>query len=122
MAIYQDSSGGVNWQSANHVNADGRVMPRFQGYRVQVGEITVAAGQRAAPVILVYDPCDDRSIAGAIEGFWQNFPKALEVNGPRLTLGVFPGSTPMSTNYKGGNKRRRRCISRSADGGILLHG
>ena len=81
--IYQDSSGGQNWQSTNHVNAEGRVMHRFQGYRVQVGETTVASGMRATPTILVYDPRDDRSIAVAVEGFWQNFPKALEVHGNR---------------------------------------
>jgi hypothetical protein len=103
--IYQDSSGGVNWQSTNHVNADGRVMQRFQGYRVQVGEMTVAAGKRAAPTILVYDPSDDRSIAGAVEGFWQNFPKALEVHGNRLTIGVFPRQSADVYELQGGEQK-----------------
>jgi hypothetical protein len=105
MAIYQDSSGGVHWQSANHVNAHGRVMLRFQGYRVQAGETTVRAGQRAAPLILVYDPRDERSIAGAVEGFWQNFPKALEVHGPRLTIGVFPRQYADAYELQGGEQK-----------------
>jgi len=103
--IYQDSSGGVNWYSANHVNADGQVMHRFQGYRVQVGETTVTAGKRAAPTILVYDPRDDRSIAGAVEGFWQNFPKALEVHGNRLTIGVFPRQYGDVYELQGGEQK-----------------
>ena len=105
IAIYQDSSGGVNWQSANHVNAEGRVMHRFQGFRVQVGGATVAAGKRAAPTIFVYDPHDDRTIAGAVEGFWQNFPKAIEVHGNRLTIGVFPRQYGDVYELQGGEQK-----------------
>ena len=32
--IYQDSSGGENWNSANHVNRFGKVMTSFRGFRV----------------------------------------------------------------------------------------
>jgi YetA-like protein len=103
--IYQDSSGGRNWQSTNHVNAHGRVMPRFQGYRVQVGAMTVAAGKRASPAVLVYDPRDDRSITGALEGFWQNFPKALEVHDNRLTIGLFPRQYADVYELQGGEQK-----------------
>jgi hypothetical protein len=103
--IYQDSSGGPNWQSTNHVNAAGRVMQSFQGYRVKVGDMTVAAGKRAAPVVLVYDPGDDRGVAGAVEGFWQNFPKALEVNGNRLTIRLFPRQYADVYELQGGEQK-----------------
>jgi hypothetical protein len=103
--IYQDSSGGTNWQSTNHINAHGQVMHRFQGYRVQVGETTVAAGKRAAPVVLTYDPRDDRSIAGTVQGFWQNFPKALEVHGNRLTIGLFPRQYADVYELQGGEQK-----------------
>ena len=103
--IYQDSSGGVNWRSTNHVNADGRVIPRFQGYRVRVGGTTVATGMRATPTMLVYDTNDGRSIAGAVEGFWQNFPKALEVDGNRLTIGVFPRQAADVYELQGGEQK-----------------
>jgi hypothetical protein len=105
LEIYQDSSGGSNWQSANHMNAAGRVMQRLQGYRVQVGDMTVATGKRAAPAILVYDSRDDRSIACAVEGFWQNFPKALEVNGNRLTVGLFPRQFADVYELQGGEQK-----------------
>ena len=103
--IYQDSSGGTNWQSANHVNAEGRVMHRFQGYRVQAGESIVAAGTRATPAMLVYDPGDDRSIAGTVEGFWQNFPKALEAKDNRLTIGLFPRQYADAYELQGGEQK-----------------
>ena len=32
--LYQDSSGGSNWQNRNHVNHAGRIPIRFQGYRL----------------------------------------------------------------------------------------
>jgi exo-rhamnogalacturonan lyase-like protein len=103
--IYQDSSGGTNWQSSNHVNAHGRVMHRFQGYRVQVDELTVAAGKRATPTMLVFDPRDERSIAAAVEGFWQNFPKVLEVHGNRLTIGLFPRQYADVYELQGGEQK-----------------
>jgi hypothetical protein len=105
ITIYQDSSGGVNWQSSNHVNAEGNVMHRFPGYRVQVGGTTVATGKRAVPTILVYDPRDDRSIVGTVEGFWENCPKALEVCGNRLTIGVFPRQYGDVYELQGGEQK-----------------
>jgi YetA-like protein len=105
LEIYQDSSGGVNWQSPNHVNAQGQVMHRFQGYRVQAEETTIAVGKRATPTLLVYDPHDGRSIAGTVEGFWQNFPKALEVHGNRLTIGMFPRQCADFYELQGGEQK-----------------
>jgi hypothetical protein len=47
LEIYQDSSGGENWQSAVHVNREGIVPQRFQGYRVTVVDGAVG-GRRSA--------------------------------------------------------------------------
>jgi hypothetical protein len=105
LEIYQDSSGGTNWQSANHANAVGHVGQSLQGYRVQAEEVRVAEGKRAVPTILLYDPRDDRSIAGAMEGFWQNFPKALEVNRNRLTLRLFPRQYADVYELQGGEQK-----------------
>ena len=71
----------------------------------QVDELTVASAKRATPTILVYDPRDDRSIAGAVEGFWQNFPKALEVHGNRLTIGLFPRQYADVYELQGGEQK-----------------
>ena len=48
--IYQDSSGGENWQSPNHVNRLGRIPARFRGYRVRHDGIE-SYSLRASPVV-----------------------------------------------------------------------
>ena len=48
--IYQDSSGGENWQSRNHVNRLGRVPSQFRGYRVRHDGIE-SYSLRASPVV-----------------------------------------------------------------------
>ena len=50
-------------------------------------------------------PGDDRSIAGTVEGFWQNFPKALEVNDNRLTIGLFPRQYADVYELQGGEQK-----------------
>jgi len=88
LEIYQDSSGGPNWKCHNHANRFGEVMHTFQGFRVRVDEVTVREGKRAIPVIRIES--EGKCIAGVIESFWQNFPKALEVHGNRFSLRLFP--------------------------------
>src|SRR5207248_5806279 len=75
LEIYQDSSGGENWRSRNHVNRHGRVPCSFRGYRAHHagGE---EHGLRASPVVAVEG--EGRSIAAAVPEFWQQFPKAIE--------------------------------------------
>jgi PcRGLX-like N-terminal RIFT barrel domain len=86
--IYQDSSGGENWHSTNHVNRFGQVMQSFRGYRVLAKEALIEEGLRATPTITMYR--ENGGVAGAIEKFWQNFPKAIEANRNKLTLRLFP--------------------------------
>jgi len=87
LEIYQDSSGGENWQSRNHLNRNHDIPVRLGGYRVRAqGEI--ASGQRAEPVLMLQSA--DRSIACAVAEFWQQFPTALEVDGQRVLAGLLP--------------------------------
>jgi hypothetical protein len=88
LEIYQDSSGGEHWQSRNHVNRFGSVMNSFRGYKVRASGTTVATGERAQPTLIVSG--SGGSIAAAMESFWQNFPKSIEVDGTRLALRLFP--------------------------------
>ncbi len=60
----------------------------LQGYRVLADGMIIQHGKRATPVVWLHD--DEKGIAGAIEDFWQNFPKAIEVHDDRLSLGLFP--------------------------------
>ena len=52
LEIYQDSSGGENWDSRNHVNREGRVPCSFRGYRVRAGG-REESGLRASPAVAV---------------------------------------------------------------------
>jgi hypothetical protein len=85
--VYQDSSGGPNWQSENHVNRYGRVPMRFRGYRLRIGAAQMH-GLRAQPVAVVHT--DRAAVALAVSDFWQQFPKAMELDGRVLRVGLFP--------------------------------
>jgi hypothetical protein len=101
--IYQDSSGGENWRSTNHVNRFGQVMQSFRGYRVTVGDALVEEGLRATPTVSIR--AKNGGISGAIEKFWQNFPKAIEVDGNQLTLRLFPRQYNDLFELQGGEQK-----------------
>jgi hypothetical protein len=88
LQIYQDSSGGENWRSTNHVNRFGKVMQLFRGYRVSSSDSLLEEGHRARPVVVLQG--ENGGIAGTIDKFWQNFPKAIEVHGKDLNIRLFP--------------------------------
>ena len=101
--IYQDSSGGENWLSSNHVNRFGKVTHSFRGYRITTNDGVVDKGERASPVLAVHDR--HRNIAAAIEKFWQNFPKALEVDRHQLTVRLFPKQYNDVYELQGGEQK-----------------
>lgn len=89
LLIYQDSSGGENWQSRNHVNHQGRIPVSFPGFVVRNKQKIVARGDRAAPWLAAEGK--NGAMAVGISHFWQNFPKSLELSDNRLIAGIFPG-------------------------------
>ena len=101
-SLYQDSSGGQNWQSPNHVNRNGVVPCRFRGYRLRTSE-GEAEGLRAAPVVVLRT--ERAAITVAVPEFWQNFPKALEVDGSRLRVGLFPREWDDQFELQGGEQK-----------------
>ena len=88
LEIYQESSGGENWNSRNHVNRSGVVPMQFRGYRVRT-RAGDTRGHRASPVIVVAH--QDRYVACAVEEFWQQFPTAIETDGNAICVRMFPG-------------------------------
>jgi hypothetical protein len=108
LEIYQDSSGGPNWNSPNHMNRFGKAMNTFQGYRVVVDNVIIRRGNRATPVVLICD--DEKSVAGAIEGFWQNFPKAIEVHDNRLSFSLFPRQHADIYEMQGGEQKTHKLL------------
>jgi hypothetical protein len=102
LTIYQDSSGGPNWQSRVHVNREGRVPHRFRGYRVE-RDGTSSDGLRANPVVVVEHA--GGLTAACVRHFWQNFPKAIEADGAGLTVRLFPGQFGDVHELQGGEQK-----------------
>ncbi|HWB13965.1 MAG TPA: hypothetical protein VG826_32355 [Pirellulales bacterium] len=102
VAIYQDSSGGENWQSRNHMNREGRVPCRFRGYRVQSasGE---RKGKRANPVVAL-SRCG-AGVAVAVPEFWQQFPKAIAADATHIEVGLFPAEWDDLHELQGGEQK-----------------
>ena len=88
ICIYQDSSGGENWYSRNHVNRYGKIPLSFKGYRVYQSDQKVAEGLRATPIMAITD--GKNTIVGTLKNFWQNFPKSIETQGNCLRIRLFP--------------------------------
>lgn len=100
--LYQDSSGGDNWQSANHVNRHHVVPSRFRGYRVAT-DAGDRSGLRATPVVeLKRGP---RAIAVTMPEFWQNFPKAVEATSEAIVLRLFPHQYADVHEIQGGEQK-----------------
>jgi hypothetical protein len=103
LEIYQDSSGGENWRSTNHVNRFNRVMQTFRGCRVTVDGCLLEERDRATPVLAISD--DKGGVAATVDNFWQNFPKALEVRGNELILRLFPRQFNDIFELQGGEQK-----------------
>lgn len=102
LELYQDSSGGPNWNSLNHVNRDHRVTTSFPGYRLRVGS-DVRHGQRAEPLVGLFSA--RHGIGAAVQSFWQNFPKAVAVDGHSLVLRLFPPQSADAHELQGGEQK-----------------
>lgn len=107
--LYQESSGGKNWNSPNHVDASGNLSVRFCGYRVESREkgqefVRLAEGQRATPAVHLLSASS--YLAATVKDFWQNFPKALRYRDGRLSIGLFPNEGQQPFELQGGEQKR----------------
>lgn len=101
--IYQDSSGGKNWNSSNHVNRFGKVASTFPGHRVTADDVVLEKGDRISPTLSLRGK--ERGISAVIEGFWQNFPKAMEIEDNKLTLRLYPRQFQDAYELQGGEQK-----------------
>lgn len=104
--LYQDSSGGENWKSSNHVNRHGKVPLTFQGYRLRV-DGQESFGLRATPCVSMHSGTEHLGLA--VPTFWQNFPLALEANPGTLTLRFFPKQSADVHEIQGGEQKTHTC-------------
>ena len=111
-SLYQDSSGGENWDSDNHVDGDGNSTVRFRGYRVTYGQAgggcLIAEGDRATPGLSVVT--DRGAISATVLEFWQNFPKAIRWDASTLDLGLFPWECRAPFALQGGERKRHTAV------------
>lgn len=106
-SLYQDSSGGANWNSDNHLDRNAELSVRFRGYRIQSGagsSQVLAEGERASPALWVQGAAC--WIAVSVENFWQNFPKALRWSEGLLQVALFPVESESGFELQGGEQKR----------------
>ncbi len=108
--IYQDSSGGRNWHSTNHWNRHKVIVPAFSGYQVKSNGKLVDEGKRATPTVSAIG--SGLRWEGAIEHFWQNFPKAIEIHPTSLKFGLFPQQCQDVYELQGGEQKTHSVVVR----------
>ncbi|WP_417538415.1 hypothetical protein [Marinobacter sp.] len=106
--LYQDSSGGENWQSRNHVDANGEVTTQFCGYRLTNTGKLENEGKRANPLVSIEH--DSGRLEIAVPHFWQNFPTSLRKEGNKVTAGLFPKDAKNTYELQGGERKTLRCL------------
>ncbi|WP_238537776.1 RIFT barrel domain-containing protein [Zavarzinella formosa] len=100
--LYQDSSGGENWKSTNHISRTRNIPLQFPGYRVRNGGAETT-GKRATPTVVVNR--GDTTLGVGAPAFWQNFPKTIEVTDSELVLHLFPPQTLEPHELQGGEQK-----------------
>ena len=110
--LYQDSSGGENWNCKNHMDRSGRIAVSFPGYKVsQMGsglEKVVAEGNRATPYVKM--KTSSGWMAATVLNFWQNFPKALRAKSGTLSIAIFPAENVFGFELQAGEKKRHTLL------------
>lgn len=102
MAVYQDSSGGPQWRSRNHVNRQGALPCQIRGYRASAGA-RHWNGMRANPTVAVGH--EAAALAVAVPEFWQQFPKSLVAEEGQIEVGLFPSQWGDLHELQGGEQK-----------------
>jgi hypothetical protein len=102
LELYQDSSGGENWQSTNHINRKRIVPNTFRGYRLRTADAE-RSGLRATPIVCLSR--GNQTLGFAAPWFWQNFPRAVEVTDDALVVRLFPRQYADLHELQGGEQK-----------------
>ena len=100
--IYQESSGGVRWNSPAHRNRNGVVPLKMQGYDIRDGQGT-ARGTRATPIVSA--TVGRHQFAATVPYFWQEFPKSIGVDAMQATVALFPSRFPDLHELQAGEQK-----------------
>ncbi|MCH8538582.1 MAG: hypothetical protein LAT66_12530 [Alkalimonas sp.] len=104
ITLEQNSSGGKNWHSRNHVNADNKLVPRFQGYQLRSAE-QQTKGLRAEPLL---QASNGILVEAAVPHFWQKFPQQLALSKNQVLVEWFAHDQEQLHELQGGEKSTRQ--------------
>jgi len=88
-SLFQGSSGGVNWDCINHVDALGQIPNTVKGYQI-----------KSAGVVWGF----------TFSKFWQNFPKSLQIDESAITMGIFPMEQGSTYELQGGERKTHEIV------------
>jgi len=88
LTIFQESSGGQNWDSPNHKDRNNKVPYTMSGFECRTNGLTLCSGKRALPSLCLQTSSGQISVF--IEKFWQNCPKSLSIKNNQINIGLFP--------------------------------
>ncbi|WDP90764.1 MAG: hypothetical protein HUN04_14075 [Desulfobacter sp.] len=103
VTIYQDSSGGKNWYSRNHVNKNNKIPLTFQGYKITSDGEQILDGLRANPFMAMGS--GEYWVGAGVRNFWQNFPKEMAFSDGLLSIGLFPKQFNDLFELQGGEQK-----------------
>ncbi len=101
IGVHQESSGGVLWDSINHVDQTKQVPSRYQGG--QVHNTGVENVLRLSPSLRIRGSMFQ--LLGTVPKFWQQFPKAIIASESQLRFGLFPESADQLYELQGGERK-----------------
>ncbi|OZG73437.1 hypothetical protein BTA51_10480 [Hahella sp. CCB-MM4] len=107
LSIYQGGSGGEQWDSPVHVNADNKVAVNQRGYTVNLqAEAEITSGLRSSPAVFIEGrEAGGKGLFFKPHQFWQNFPKSISVSKGEVMFGVFPAGSSEPYELQGGEKK-----------------
>ena len=88
LTIFQESSGGQNWNSPNHKDRNNKVPYTLNGFECRNQNSVLCSGKRASPSLRINTIAGQVSVF--IEKFWQNCPKSLGIENNQINIGLFP--------------------------------
>lgn len=99
--LYQDSSGGPNWQHETHMDRSGRVPVTFRGFRAMRDGHPVE-GLRATPLVTL--GAGPARLSVVVPRFWELCPKSLGADAAGCTIGMFPRDYAVPHELQGGER------------------
>jgi hypothetical protein len=100
--LYQESSGGRNWNSPIHRNRDGVVPFSTRGWRLTSRNELAGEGLRAQPI--VFWESSGKIVTGSIDYFWQRFPKSVLLNSEGIKFSMLPEEFSDGHELQGGEQ------------------